>query len=71
MKFKQANTLTIQRKYGAGYKLEKGKGEKYLKHNLTFYCIHNLIWMPQNQVYVQSTWDIELWTLLELELLTF
>ena len=29
-----------------------------LSHDLTFYCTHNQLCVPQNKVNVYSTWDI-------------
>ena len=57
MKFKQAKKHTIQC-MGHGISLNHD-----LNHDLTFYCIHNQLWMPQYKVNVQSTWDIKLWPL--------
>ena len=39
--------------YGAGYKLEKVKGKTHdLNHDLTFYCTHIQLCVPQYKVNV-------------------
>ena len=42
--------------YGAGYKA--GYKVKEITHDLTFYCIHNQLCVPQYKVNIQSTWDV-------------
>jgi hypothetical protein len=38
--------------YGAGYKLEEKKITHDLNHDLTFYCTHNQLCVPQYEVNV-------------------
>ena len=59
MKFKQANTYTIQC-MGKGITLKVKEITHDLNHDLTFYCTHNQLCVPQYKVNVYSTWDIKL-----------
>ena len=59
MKFKQAKTHTIQfMRQGISLKSERETHD--LNHDLTFFRINNQLWMPQYEVNVQSTWDVNL-----------
>ena len=61
MKFRQTNTSLTHIQFNSWDRAKAWKVKEMtleLNNDLTFYCTHNQLYVPQYNINVQSTWDI-------------